>query len=439
MRSADQPDFRVFKIVARLAHQPVKMRLEHALEPFTDKADECVRKLLEVAKTLSIVGALIDVTEQMSNWIRSSCSNDLSSYEDTIICCDKEQPLAPPQLVPIHYIQENRSEDRFLGRMQVEIDIAGRPYLGITRDVSPHGLSVDFENPDIAIFNERQATISFPKLDAKSSSLTRFQGIFRNVPAELVCRPDDGKQLLRFKISDAPKGHQFSKAFSGILEKHQSNLSLETSHIFRVATSRFYSSIFIESSSTLPVFIYRNAQGDCYYRFGKTTYPTPLIDFLEVADGKYDFSFLTNSGRLQRIMQQLSASGSSELTLYLCKERHKDAPLFDIRSLAEFEIDNNATLHEFVHHAMDHDFRCIKVVVTQPDVPPKAEIEQAINRLSQLSPRKSERLKAEFDNLIAIGDVVDITGLVAESWLKEPTVSATDEVSTIEQDSLLQT
>jgi hypothetical protein len=432
MRSVDQPEFRVFKVVARLAHQPVKMRLENALEPFTDQGDECISKLLEVTKTLSVVGALIDVTEQMKNWVRSGCGCDLNSHEDTIICCDKEQPLAPPQLVPIHYIQENRCEDRFLGCMQVEVNIAGRLISGVTRDVSAHGLSIEIDNPDIAIFNECQATISFPKLEARSSSLARFQGIFRSVPAELVEGADDGEQLLRFKISDVTKGHQFSKAFSGILEKRQSNLTLDTSHILRAATSRLYSSIFIESSSTLPVFIYRNAQGDCYHRFGKTTYPTPLIDFLEVSDGKYDFSFLTNSGRLKRIIQQLSVSGSSELTLFLCKERLKDAPSFDIRSLAEFEINDKATLREFVHHAMDHDFRCVKVVVNHPDVPPKAEIEQAINRLSQLSLRKSERLKAEFDNLIAIGDVVDITGLVAESWSEEPAVRSAGEASTTE-------
>jgi hypothetical protein len=432
IRSADQPDFRVFKVVARLAHQPVKSRIENALEPFADKGDESVRKMLKVAKTLSIVGALIDVSEQMNNWIRSGCSLDHSADEHAIICCDKEQPLAPPQLVPIRYIQENRCEDRFLGRMQVEVSIAGRVFPGVTRDVSVHGMSVIIDNPDIAVLNERQATISFPKLVAQSSSLARFQGAFRNVPAELVGGPADGEQLLRFKISDVAKGHQFTKAFSGILAKSQSKLNLDASHILRAATSRLYSTIFIETSPTLQVFIFRNAQNEWHCKFGKTTFPTPLIDFLEVADGKFDFSFLTMNGRLSRVIQQLSVSGSSELTLYLCKKRHGDAPSFDIRSLADFEISSEAARREFVHHAMDHDFRCVKVVVTHPSIPPEAEINQAVKRLSTISLSKSERLKAEFDSLIAIGDVVDITGLVAGPWSEESVDNDAGEVSTID-------
>jgi hypothetical protein len=432
MRSADQPEFRVFKAVARLAHHPVKMRLEHALEPLNDTGEKYVRKLLKVAKSLSVVGALIDVTEQIRNWIQGGCSLDHNTYENPIICCEKEQPLAPPQLIPVHYIQENRCEDRFLGRMQVEVSIAGRLFPGVTRDVSAHGLSVKIESLDTASFDECQATISFPKLDSQSSSLARFQGIFRNVPAVVVGKHTDREKLLRFKISDDAKGHQFSKAFLAFLAKHQSDLSLDNSHLFRAATSRLYSPIFIESSSTLPIFIYQNHRNDWTYRFGKTTYPTPLIDFLEVADGKYDFNFLSDCGRLTRIIQQLSVSGSSELTLYLCKERHYNTPSFVIRSLADFEISDEATQHKFVQHAMDHDFRCVKVIVTQPKAPPQAEIDQVINRLTQLSPSKSERLKDEFGSLVAIGDVVDITGLVTESWSEELVDISTVEVSTTE-------
>jgi hypothetical protein len=432
MRYVDQREFRVFKVVARLAHQPVMVRLENALEPLPDNVDERARRLLEKAKTLSVVGSLIDVTEQMSNWIRSENCYDLRSCEDMIICCDKEKPLAPPKLVPINYIQENRCEDRFLGRMQVEVSIADRVFQGVSRDVSAHGLSVKIDDPDVSFINQPHATLSFPKLEARNLGLVRFQGVYRDVPAELVGGPSDGERLLRFKISDVDKGRLFSKSFSEFLVKRRSGLSLDESHIMRAFKSRIYSSIFIESSSTLPVFIYRNSHDSLTCRFGRTTCPTPLMDFLEIADGKFDFSFISNSNRLQRITQQLSVSGSSELTIYLCKERLKDAASFKIRSLAAFEIDDEDTLGEFVQHAMEHDFRSVKVILTKPDIPPIAEIEQAVARLSQLSPSRSKRLTAEFEKLIAIGDVVDITGLAAETGSEEQTVSDTDELSTIE-------
>ncbi|MES9829926.1 MAG: PilZ domain-containing protein [Candidatus Thiodiazotropha sp.] len=429
-RYSDQPGFRVFKIVARVARRPVEMRIEDALEPLPDQSDKFVRKLLMDAIALSIVGAMIDVTEQVRNW-RHDDSFDRNPYEEPVIYGDDQQSHEPPQMVPIHYIQENRSEDRFLGQMQVEVDIAGRLYLGRTRDVSAHGLSVEIADSNLALVSERKASITFPKLEARSSSLARIKGTFRNVPAEIVGGPADGERLLRLKISDVGKGRQFSNAFSGFLAKRQSGLLLETSHSLRAATSRLYSSIFIESSSTLPVFIYCRSQNDWTFRLGITASPSPLVSYFEVADGEFDFSVLAMNGRLQRIMAEVIEQGSAEIILYLSKERRGSRPEFEIESLAEFEIGDETQRNEFVHHAMNHDFRCVKIVVNHPDVPPKAEVEQAIDRLVQLSPGRCERLKVDFDNLIAIGDVIDITGLVEGAWNETPTPGPAEDTSGI--------
>jgi hypothetical protein len=93
-----------------------------------------------------------------------------------------------------------------------------------------------------------------------------------------------------------------------------------------------------------------------------------------------------------------------------------DAPAFEIRSLADDEVTDTMTRDAFVHQALNHDFRCMRLVVSAPDIPPQVEIEQAIDRLVHLSPGKSERLKAEFSRLVAIGDLVDVTGQVEDSW-----------------------
>ncbi|MEL0586342.1 MAG: PilZ domain-containing protein [Candidatus Thiodiazotropha sp. (ex. Lucinoma kazani)] len=243
MRYIDQPGFRVFKVVARAARRPVEMRIEDAVGSLTDQDNEFVRKLLMDAKTLSIVGALIDVTEQVRDWRKGVCSQETSTVEDSIICCEDQQPLTPPQLVPICYIQENRSEDRFLGQMQVEVSIAGRIYQGETCDVSTHGLSVMMNKSGIAFESDHQATISFPKLESRSSSLTRIQGTFRNVPADIVSGAADGDRLLRFKISDVAKGRQFTNAFSNFLAKRQSR---SVSGDLTYASCRHLASLFID-------------------------------------------------------------------------------------------------------------------------------------------------------------------------------------------------
>ncbi|MCG7879917.1 MAG: hypothetical protein N0C80_16110, partial [Candidatus Thiodiazotropha endolucinida] len=152
-------------------------------------------------------------------------------------------------------------------------------------------------------------------------------------------------------------------------------------------------------------------------------------NYFEVADGEFDFSVLAMNGRLQQIIQEVVEQGTSEIILYLSKELRGNKPEFEIKSLAEFEISDETQRTEFVHHAMEHDFRCVKIVVNHPDIPPKAEFEQAIDRLVQLSPGRCERLKTDFDNLIAIGDVVDITGLVEDVWNETPTPGATEDTT----------
>ncbi|MEW8651043.1 MAG: PilZ domain-containing protein [Candidatus Thiodiazotropha sp.] len=423
-----QPFFRVFKVVARVANRPVEMRIDEALAPLPDESDKFVRKLLMDAISLSFVGAMIDVTEQVRKWRHGDHSSEQNTFENPTIYSEYQHSLTPPQMVPIHYIQEKRSEDRYLGQMQVEVDIDGQRYPGKTRDVSAHGLSVHIADSDLSHVGKGKATVTFTKLEARSSSMSRIKGTFRKVPAEIVGAPAAGEQLLRLKISDTPKGNQFAHAFSGFLAKRQSDLRLETSHTLRAVTSRLYSSIFIESTATLPLFIYCRSQNDWTFRLGITASPSPLVDYFEVADGEFDFSVMTMNGRLQRIMQEVIESGSAEIILYLSKERRGDAAEFKIDSLADFEISDESQRSDFVRRAMEHDFRCVKLIVNQPDVPPKAEIEQAIDRLVKLSPGRSKRLKTEFENLIAIGDAVDITGLVDDVWTDGPSQSDAEEI-----------
>ncbi|MES9972042.1 MAG: PilZ domain-containing protein [Candidatus Thiodiazotropha sp.] len=415
VRYGAQPGFRIFKVVARMARRPVEMRIEDALEPLNGKDNEFLNKLLTEAKRLSIVGALIDVTDHIRTSWRSINGFNPNRSDQPAICQNEEQPFMPPQLIPIHYIQENRSEQRYLGQVKVEVIIAGLIYQGVTRDVSAHGLSIELDEPYATFIHHRQATISFPGLSAITSNRLRNKQTFRNIPAEIVGKPSEGEQVLRLKICDNAKGRQFTSEFSSLLSKRDSDLCKDYSHSLRAATSRLYSSIFIESASTLPIFIYHSDNKDWSFRIGLTNSPSPLIDYFEVADSIFDFSALTIQCRLQQLMREVTNDGSGEITLYLSKVRRKNTPTFIIRSLADFEMADIHTRNAFVENALDTDFRCIKIRVNLPNVPPKAEIDQAVDRLVQLSQGKSERLKTEFDNLIAIGDIVDVTGLITEN------------------------
>jgi hypothetical protein len=412
----DQPGFRVFKVVARFARRSVAMRLEDAVGPLAEQHDDMAHKLLTEAGALSIVGALIDVTAEIRDWRLYAYQPSQRSREDSVDFTEDRRSIRPPHIVPIHYIQDNRSEPRFLGKLRVEIRVAGGVFTGETQDVSVHGLSINVSDPTFTFESGQAIALTFPSLDAMGSGLARIQGTFRDVPAEIVGGPTDGKQSLQVRVGDEPKGRRFASALSSYLTKRRSKLRMETSHALRAAISRLYSSLFVESAPTLPVFIYRNSTASWSFRLGLAPSPSPLTQFFEVADGVFEFAVLGNNGRLDRLMQQVSECGTGEVTLYLHKERRKDAPAFVLRALDDFEIADGVSRRLFVRHALEHDFRCVKIIVNRPETPPPAEIGQAIDQLFRLSPRKSERLKAEFESLVAIGDVMDITGLVEDAW-----------------------
>jgi hypothetical protein len=352
------------------------------------------------------------------DWQLNAFRPTLDAAGNPIKCIDDSKTLPPPQLIPVRYIQENRSEPRFLGQMQVTLQIDGEVLAGITHDLSAHGLSILVKAPSSKLADVTEVAVTFPVLEARSSGLARLQGIYREVPATVVgiLAENAEEQRLRLRISETTKGHRFVAAFSAYLAQRQARLQLDTSHTLRAVTSRLYSSIFVESAATLPVFIYRSTSQEWSFRLGLVSNPSPLTDFFEIADGEFDFSVLGQEGRLEQLMQRVTEQGSGALTLYLCKQRHKDAPVFEIRSLADNEITDRVQRHAFVRHALEHDFRCVKLVASVPEVPPQAEIEQAIDRLVQLSPGKSERLKDDFTHLLAIGDLVDVTGLVEDIW-----------------------
>ncbi len=420
MQYVDQPGFRVFKVVARPAHQPVAMRIEDAVRPLKEQSDELMQQLLLDANSLSIVGALIDVTQMVRTWNLNAFHPDWFSADNPLQCAEDANTLAPPQLVPVRYIQENRSESRYLGQMQVELQIADQILTGETQDLSAHGLSIKIKDWQMDIERGQRITLRFPVLDARSTGLARLKGTFREVPADVVgiSSGQDGEQQLRLRIDDSAKGRRFSMAFFSYLEQRQSRLRVDASHAMRAVTSRLYSSIFVESSSTLPVFIYRSGTQDCSFRLGLVSSPSPLSGFFELADGEFDVTALSKPDRLASLMQQVTEHGTGEVIIYLHKVPRKDAPAFVIHSLADCEITDSASRKAFVQRALAHDFRCVKIVASVPDIPPQGEIEQAIDRIMRLSPGKSERLKADFSNLIAIGDVVDITGLVEDIWLE---------------------
>lgn len=412
----DEPLFRVFKLLARPAYRPDASRIHSDLDSLASQSNELAESFLTNAQHLICAGSLVDITAQVQSW-------DLSEYQSGKTAAPLESPanepdnqlLPSPELFPIRYFEELRSEHRFLGQIRVEIAVSGRTFSGRTKDISVHGLAVISDDNAIPVTTGSRLHISFPVLEARSHVISRIRASYRDVPFQLVAIERRGETLLRLKLSTDKRGNQFATTFSRYIERRKSKLPLELSHIFRPAAFRFYSSVYIESTSSIPIFLSQHStKRQCVIKVGIVDAPSPLIHFFEVADGEFDFSAIQECKRLNRVLQEVQQQGRGEIVLYLYKEKIPGKPRFKIHVATEDELCTPEKQTEFLQRAINHDFRFLKLVANKPQVPPSLEIEQAADHLQKLSKTKSVHLKSDFMDLIAIGDIVDITGQITE-------------------------
>lgn len=410
----EEPSFRVFKLLARQAYRPDASRIHSDLDSLASQSNELADEFLNKTQHLICAGSLVDITTQALTWDEHDFLSDKTRDPLKSPSNEPDDPLLPsPELYPIRYFDEHRREHRFLGQIRVDIAVSGRVFSGHTKDISVHGLAVISDDNTIPVTTGSRLHISFPVLEARSHVINRIRASFRDVPFQLVAIERRNETLLRLKLSTDKRGNQFAGTFSRYIERRKSKLPLELSHILRPAAFRFYSSVYIESASSIPVFLtYHSTKQQYVIKVGVVDAPSPLLHFFEVVDGEFDFGAFQDNTRLSSLLRDIEKTGKSEIVLYLYKEKIPGLPRFTINVASEDELISPEQRAEYLEKASRHDFRCVKLIANKPQIPPSLEIEQAINHLQNLSKTKSVHLRSDFMDLIAIGDIVDITGQV---------------------------
>ncbi len=405
----DQPQFSVFKVVSRRVRRPVSVRMLKDLDALNSQSSDLAEGLLREADKLFIAGSLIDVTPQVRTWDLNAFPATSPAATPTPVTEPKQDELLPqPEVWPISFIEEKRCEPRFLSQLGVELKISGAIYQAKARDISAHGLSVIADDPNIPVQKGSQLLVSFPHLKAASYTLEIFRGTYRDIPFQVIDVAQDEKTVLRMSQSGTGGGHRFAHSFSRYLKQRKTRLPLELSHMVRSSASRLYSSIFIESSATIPVFLFRRNNNQQFaFKVGIVQSPSYLAKFFEVAKGEFDFNIFGETGRLEKLLEDVEHYGTAETTLFLYKEKIPGAARFRITPADSVDSMGQTA---FTNRLRERDFRFVKLIASKPQTPPPVEIEQAIERLQNFSKPKIDQLKTDFSDLAAIGDIVDVTG-----------------------------
>ena len=407
-RNIHQPQFSVFKVVSRRVRRPVSLRILKDMDSLNSQSSDLAEGLLREADKLFIAGSLIDVTPQIHTWDLSAFTLPDEAESQPEATTEQDNLLPQPEVWPISFIEENRCEPRFLSQLRVEIKIADTIYQARARDISAHGLSVIADDPNIPARKGTSVQISFPHLKAASHALEIFRGTYRDIPFRVIGVEQGAETLIRMSQSKKDGNHRFARSFSRYLKQRKSNLPLELSHMVRSSASRLYSSIFIESSATIPVFLFRRNNDQQYiFKVGIVQSPCYLAKFFEVAEGEFDFTVFGETARMEQLLRDVERNDSAEITLFLYKERIPGMDRFRIVPVTDLDKIRQA---DFINRPRERDFRFVKLIASKPQTPPPLEIEQAIESLQKFPQPKIEQLKTDFSDLVAIGDIVDVTG-----------------------------
>jgi hypothetical protein len=256
-----------------------------------------------------------------------------------------------------------------------------------------------------------------------------FASNIRDVPYEVTdIEKTADTAIFRLKRITDDQWRDVSEFFRDLIERNAGRIAPELSDAIAAANSRLFASLAAESAATVPFFIQKDAAtNDRIVKSALPRAPSSFAEFFEVAPGEYDFSPLAVPQRLTKLTSNLRKNGTSELTLYMYKRRLPGQPRFVIYSASDFGFENEAQRSEFIREALENDYAFVKAIAG-PVIRPKATEENAaFEALMDLSPHHAAKLKAQFDRIVAIGDIVDISRQVMErEGLQDPEAQSSD-------------
>ena len=411
----DDPSLSAFKVVSGQSCGDLVLQTASDLHPL---AVHHPVDLPGKQEELCFIGGLVDVTAQLRARIapfpRSSGQGHPTENESRHSAGKGVQP----EVWDLSFVDKRRSEPRFLGHMKVEIDVAGRIYKGMTKDVAVRGLAVEVADRGVEIAVGSRVDVSFPVLEARKNAIKNVLSTYRTIPFEVVGLKPGRRTTLRMRLVPGRRSARFAKAFGQQIEERLDKLTPELAYASRSAALRTSSSAFIESSVTIPVLVFRRTNDDrCILKVGMVQNPNRLAGFFEIGDADFDFSVFGENGRLEELVAQAEQNGSAVLELLLSKQKLVGAPRFSISGIAFEEAIDSGWLTRLAQQDRPYDFCCTQLSLNTVVMPPEPELDEVLVPLFGISEVKAEQLKAEFSTLVAVGDIVDTTaelGLLME-------------------------
>jgi len=404
----NKKNLHLFKVIIRSVSKPDQRKLDQKIDKLKSKSEASVEEMLQFYRKIKKAGVFVDITSELSETIKDTKLNInfLNKAHET---CTQLENLSGIDVDILQFgYTEQRREDRYHVSVDALVHLDKTKIKATTKDISLKGLCVELKSNNLGGCKKGdEVKVDFPVLHQRAKE--RIQLI--DMPYTITCiHYENGKPILHFKRVKTKHWNAQTGFFKDMIDRNIDLIKLDTKDIETATKSKLIGSIAVENTATLPLFILKNTEGG-----GRTASialppnPSDLTDFFEVEPGVYDFKPITFPNRLSRLTTNVKTNEPSDLIIYMYKKQVPGIAKFDIYSAIETDFENNEERTEFMNICKEHDYCVIKISVSRVQKPVDLEVISAVEQLQDTAPHGVQRLTNQFNNIIAIGDISDIS------------------------------
>ena len=396
---------RVFKVMLRPTARPDSRKILCALGRLSDRSADAAEELVATMDRSLAAGVLVDITAQTAPEAGPGENGDPLELPPAF---ESDPAVRAPLVLPFGYVEQRR-EHRYRIRLGVHVELAGQAREATTEDISVRGLSLVV--PDrLQVRRGDLVQLSFPELNKRARGRVRLLDIAHEV---MGVEYGAGSTTLRLKRSDTRGEEACAAFFKELIERNRDRLEVDLSEARTAAQARAYACLAAENSASLPLYIFRREGLEA--RVGLPRNRGSFLEFFEVGPGRYDFSPLSVPGRLAQLIAGLREGESTSTTLYMCKVWRPGDTGFDICSAMDSDFADAGERQAFLDEALNHDCCFVRVVAAPVREIDRSEENEALDSFLAISPHHANRLRTEYQGLVAVADVVDVTRQVMDS------------------------
>jgi len=411
-----------------------EQKLDEVSQRLQYKSETQMVALRERLRKLRLVGCIIDLTQafqQLTERCGESAagSGELAAWVGSEHRClvsgaVKEKLSIPPEdlrpeLIRFGYV-ERRREDRYLAETSVEVDIGGKVYQGLSKDISIRGMRIQLHTR-VDVKKSVAVKVGLVSLQRRKS-VTNLM----DIPYRVVQTRDEeeGTVLMLERISGG-KCEGLKEFFVELIAKNQHKLGVDTGDIWSATTSRIYEALLAANTPTVPFFLARNSEGGAHLQFvGIPESGGPLLDYFASPGGVVNFRCLNE----RRVVTALY--DAVQILLRQSRNSHDRSAPFELDMYLHKELDE-LTGDTFIHAATDLDFTtdaqrdnfltkftgytdrcCVRIVATFTQSLDEKALDKMVGALRSQSKYRAIKLSDLAHSLVGYGELIDIT----EEW-----------------------